>query len=81
MEFGFTEAALERRFAAGASVVVRQVDAAGVSEVKELLGQYVEKLRASFQDKEADAVRQLAEEAEQRFVMIMPESIIPKTSE
>jgi glutamate synthase (NADPH/NADH) large chain len=80
-ELGFTEEALSRRFATGASVKIRKISREGTLEVQKLLEKYIEELRRSFQDDEGDAVQRLADEAEERFVMIVPKSVTPKTSE
>jgi len=80
-EFGFTKKALTRRFASGADVLIKNIEAAGASEVRTLLGKYIEELRSTFQDNEGDAVQLLADQAEERFVMIKPVSVVPGTSE
>jgi glutamate synthase (NADPH/NADH) large chain len=80
-ELGFTEEALSRRFATGASVKIRKISREGTLEVQKLLEKYIEELRRSFQDDEGDAVQRLADEAGERFVMIVPKSVTPKTSE
>jgi glutamate synthase (NADPH/NADH) large chain len=80
-EFGFTKKALTRRFASGADVLIKNIEAAGAAEVRTLLGKYIEELRSTFQDNEGDAVQLLADQAEERFVMIKPVSVVPGTSE
>lgn len=73
-EFGFGRENLKRRFARGAHVVVRGLDGDDAEQIRELLGKYTASLRQSFQNAEADLVQSLADEAESRFVKIVPGS-------
>ncbi|MFO7595823.1 MAG: glutamate synthase-related protein [Desulfocurvibacter africanus] len=72
-EFGFTRESVTRRLATGAKVALRALDDKGLVDVGLLLGRYLESLRQSFQDAEADAVALLLEQAEERFVKVVPE--------
>ncbi len=74
-EFGFNRASLKRRLARGADVSIHSIDEAGLRDVTELLEQYIQRLNMSLQTDEAQAVRQLLNEAEKRFVMILPNSV------
>jgi glutamate synthase (NADPH/NADH) large chain len=71
-EFGFTRESLGRRLATGADVSIRRIDKKGLADVHELLGLYVRELVNSFQYQEAEVVEDLLDEAEERFVMIVP---------
>lgn len=73
-EHGFGRENLKRRFARGAHVVVRGLDGDDADQIRELLGKYVRSLRQSFQHDEADQVQTLADEAETRFVKVVPGS-------
>lgn len=80
-DLGFDEAAVRRRLARGAHVSVRPVDEGGERDVEELLGQYVEELRRSFQAEEAAEVAVLLEQVRTRFVMIVPKPLRPPSAE
>lgn len=73
-EHGFGRENLQRRFARGAHVVIRSLDADDAAQVRDLLNQYAAALEQSFQAGEAAIVRELAGEAEKRFVKIVPGS-------
>jgi glutamate synthase (NADPH/NADH) large chain len=70
-ELGFGRENVQRRFARGAQVVIRNVDKDDAGTIGELLGRYIAALRRSFQNEEADQVQALANEAERRFVKIV----------
>lgn len=74
-EFGFTKASLKRRLAKGADVSIHPIDDKGLSDIKELLEGYIKRLEMSLQTEEAMAVRQLLNEAKERFVRILPNSV------
>ncbi|NDY41457.1 glutamate synthase [Dissulfurirhabdus thermomarina] len=80
-EFGFDRAALQRRLARGANVAIRAMDAAGLADVRELLGRYIEVLEGSFQVEEAAAVRALLKAARRRFVRVVPKALRPPSAE
>jgi len=73
-EWNFGRENLQRRFSSGAHVVIRSVDEDDATQVRELLNKYVSALKQSFQNDEAAIVQVLAEEAEKRFVKIVPGS-------
>ena len=73
-EHGFGRENLKRRFARGAHVVVRGLDGDDAEQIRELLAKYTASLRQSFQNAEADLVQALADEAESRFVKVVPGS-------
>ena len=73
-EHGFGRENLRRRFARGAHVVIRGLEEDDALQIRELLGIYTHSLRQSFQSVEADLVQALADEAEVRFVKIVPGS-------
>ncbi len=79
-EFGFTRESVARRLATGAKVALRKLDDKGLADVSSLLGRYMEALRQSFQEAEADAVALLLEQAGERFIKIVPE-LGPSVSE
>jgi glutamate synthase (NADPH/NADH) large chain len=73
-EHGFGRDNLQRRFAHGAHVVIRNVDGDDVAQIRELLGTYIQALRQGFQNTEADLVQALADESGNRFVKVVPGS-------
>jgi glutamate synthase (NADPH/NADH) large chain len=80
-EHGFILANLRQRLAKGADVDVRAVDECGLKDLRELLTSYVSELRASFQEAEALEVERLLNEAQERFVMIVPAHRHPPKAE
>ncbi|MBU1001363.1 MAG: alpha-hydroxy-acid oxidizing protein [Proteobacteria bacterium] len=80
-EFGFTRAALTRRLATGADVVIEPIGEEGLRDVAHLLAGYTSELRASFQDDEARDVDRLLAEARHRFVMVVPAHKRPPKAE
>lgn len=80
-EYGFTKASVVRRLATGADVGVMPLDEAGLDDVRELLERYINELRSSFQDDEADAVQELLRDASERFVVIAPAHKNPPKAE
>jgi glutamate synthase (NADPH) large chain len=73
-EWGLDRKALERRKGKGAKVALVDLDAEGMLDVQELLGHYCDNLRATDQEEEAERIGALAAEAEQHFVMSVPEA-------
>jgi len=71
-ELNFTRKMLRNRFAQGANISLKKIDANGLSDVRELLGRYIDELENNYQSGEAAAVEHLLDEAENRFVMIIP---------
>ena len=72
-EWNLDRAALERRRGEGAKVEISELDAEGVRDVQELLGNYCSELRGTGQDAEADRVAALAADAREHFLMSIPE--------
>jgi glutamate synthase (NADPH/NADH) large chain len=72
-EWNLDREALERRKGEGAKVDIRDLDAEGVLDVQELLGNYCRQLRDTDQDEEADRIVALAADPHANFVMSIPE--------
>ncbi len=66
------EAALRRRLAKGAEVVIEAVGKEDEQNVKELLGKYINALDAHEQKQEAEAVRRLLNDWQTSFVKAVP---------
>jgi glutamate synthase (NADPH) large chain len=64
--------ALERRKGKGAKISIADLDAEGILDVQELLGHYVDELRGTEQDDEADRIAALAADAQGNFMMSVP---------
>ncbi|HEX5763067.1 MAG TPA: glutamate synthase-related protein [Solirubrobacterales bacterium] len=73
--FGIDRAAIERRLGEGAKVELKELDAEGLLDVDDLLGNYAEELRATGQDEEAERVLGLAAEAPQNFLVVLPHKV------
>lgn len=73
-EWNFGRENLARRFSSGAHVAVRGLDEDDAAQVRELLSKYALALEQSHQNEEARLVLGLAEEAQTRFVKIVPRS-------
>ncbi|MBE1425950.1 glutamate synthase (NADPH/NADH) large chain [Desulfomicrobium macestii] len=71
-EWNFGRENLQRRFSSGSHVVIKNLDEDDIVQVRELLGKYVSTLEQSFQKEEAVIVQGLADEAQGRFVKIVP---------
>ncbi len=69
-EMGLDEKALRRRLAKGATVEIAPVDERDVKNLRELLGAYVEELRATDQKEVADRVASLLEHPERVFLKV-----------
>ncbi|MFM9043062.1 MAG: glutamate synthase-related protein, partial [bacterium] len=74
-EMGMDRDAIERRLGKGAMVNVEQLDETGAGDISELLGGYAEQLRETGQTDEADRVLELAGNAGDNFLMIVPEKV------
>ncbi len=79
-EYRFDRDAIRRRLAKGANVNIKGITREGLKDVEELLGTYIKKLQKSFQIDEARAVQEILEQAEQRFIMIVPKPLKPKSA-
>jgi len=73
-EWNLDREALEARRGAGAKVSLEDLDAEGVLDVQELLGNYAEQLRSTDQAEEATRILNLAAEPQRHFVMSVPQS-------
>ena len=80
-ELDFRSKTLKKRFAQGANVSLRKISKKGLADVRELLGRYIGELENNFQADEAAAVRHILDEAESRFVMIVPRPMRPVSAE
>jgi glutamate synthase (NADPH) large chain len=67
--------AIERRLGEGAKVDLDELDAGGILDVQDLLGRYADELRATDQAEEADRVLELAADAADNFLMIVPHRV------
>jgi glutamate synthase (NADPH) large chain len=72
-EWGLDREAIERRLGKGAVVALRDLDAEGVADVKELLDLYAQELERSEQHDEARRIRGIAADAGSHFLMSVPE--------
>ena len=73
-EMGLNKESLTRRLGKGAKAVITELDAEGMLDVQELLEAYAEELRGSGQPEEADRMVALAANAQENFLMCVPES-------
>ncbi len=71
-ELGLDEAALRRRIAKGAKVELKPLDEKGKADIAELLGAYVEELKATDQHEKANEIQRLIAEADRHFRMVVP---------
>jgi len=73
--FGLDREAIERRLGEGAMVELTDLDAEGQLDIEDLLGRYVEELRTSGQDPEADRILDLAANGSDNFLQIVPHKV------
>ena len=64
-----------RRLGEGAKVSLVDLDAEGILDLEDLLGHYAAELRATDQSEEARRIAELATEAAESFLMIIPEKV------
>jgi len=69
---GLTEAALRRRIAKGAGVILRPVSGRGITDVKELIADYQRVVAENGQNQEMAFLLTLAEDVENYFYEIIP---------
>jgi len=69
---GLDMEAIHRRLARGANVTLREVDAYDESNLRELMGAYIEELNRSMQHEEAAKIQDLLEHWRVRFVKVVP---------
>ena len=74
-EWNLDREAIERRLGEGAKVSLADLDAEGMLDIEDLLGHYADELRATDQDEEAERMLELAAEAAEHFLMIIPERV------
>ncbi len=72
-EWGLDRDALERRLGAGALVALEELDDEGVSDVRDLLGNYADELVRSDQAREAERIRSIASQPRRHFLMSVPQ--------
>jgi glutamate synthase (NADPH/NADH) large chain len=80
-EFGFDRKSLARRLSRSAGVTISHVDQEGISDLRELLGEYIAELEKAFQLDEAGAVTEILQDAASRFVTIRPKPLRPVSAE
>jgi glutamate synthase (NADPH/NADH) large chain len=73
--FGIDREAIERRLGEGALVDLEELDAEGQLDVDDLLSHYAEELRATGQDDEAQRVLDLAANAQDNFLIVVPHRV------
>jgi glutamate synthase (NADPH/NADH) large chain len=66
---------IQRRLGEGAKVSLADLDAEGILDIEDLLGNYAGELRVTEQGEEAERVSALAAEASEHFLMIIPEKV------
>ena len=71
-EMGLTKDAIQRRIAKGAKVSISPLTAKGISDVQELLGNYVKALQGQGQSEEAANLALLLKNPNEYFVQIVP---------
>ncbi|WP_018467202.1 glutamate synthase-related protein [Calidithermus timidus] len=71
-EMGLDDAALNRRLAKGAKVVVQKLDERGVADVKELLGAYIAELYAAERSDKAERLERLVQDPAYHFRVVVP---------
>lgn len=71
-ELGLDQAAIQRRIAQAAKVLIEPIDEKGRKDLIELLSIYREVLNQSKQHGEADKINKLLQKVEQHFIQIIP---------
>jgi glutamate synthase (NADPH/NADH) large chain len=66
---------IQRRLGEGAKVSLADLDAEGILDIEDLLGNYAGELRATEQEEEAERISALAADASEHFLMIIPEKV------
>jgi glutamate synthase (NADPH/NADH) large chain len=72
LEMGLSEEAMIRRLAKGAKVVVQKLDATGIADVRELMGQYLSALSESERNDKVERLERLLQDPAHHFRMIVP---------
>jgi glutamate synthase (NADPH) large chain len=73
--FGIDAEAIERRLGEGAKVELKALDAEGLLDVDDLLTNYAEQLKATDQGEEAVRILELAANAPENFLMVVPHKV------
>jgi glutamate synthase (NADPH/NADH) large chain len=73
--FGITPEAIELRLGEGAKVELKDLDAEGLLDVDDILTHYAEELKATSQGEEAVRVLELAANAPENFLMVVPHKV------
>jgi glutamate synthase (NADPH/NADH) large chain len=73
--FGIDADAIERRLGEGAKVELKALDAEGLLDVDDLLTNYAEELKATDQGEEAVRILELAANAPENFLMVVPHRV------
>jgi glutamate synthase (NADPH/NADH) large chain len=73
--FGIDAEAIERRLGEGAKVELKALDAEGLLDVDDLLTNYAEELKATDQGEEAVRILELAANAPENFLMVVPHRV------
>src|SRR4029079_12302024 len=73
--FGIDAGAIERRLGEGAKVELKALDAEGLLDVDDLLTNYAEELKATDQGEEAVRILELAANAPENFLMVVPHKV------
>src|SRR5262249_10001931 len=73
--FGITADAIESRLGEGAKVELKDLDAEGLLDVDDLLTEYAEELKATGQGEEAVRILDLAANAPENFLMVVPHKV------
>jgi glutamate synthase (NADPH/NADH) large chain len=73
--FGIDAEAIERRLGEGAKVELKALDAEGLLDVDDLLTNYAEQLKATNQGDEAVRILELAANAPENFLMVVPNKV------
>ena len=73
--FGIDAEAIERRLGEGAKVELKDLDAEGLLDVDDILTDYAEELKATDQGEEAVRILELAANAPENFLMVVPHRV------
>ena len=71
-EMGLDQAAIQRRIAKAAKVSLLPINEKGKEDLAYLLGEYITELKATGQEKKAQEIQVLLDNAEKHFIMITP---------
>jgi glutamate synthase (NADPH/NADH) large chain len=74
-DWNLDRAAIECRLGEGAKVELEDLDAEGVLDIQDLLGHFAEELRATHQTEESERMLEMAADAADNFLMIVPHRV------